>query len=119
MAVARPTCAVSTRLHGETGQASRLLYHPGMNRMLRIFRPEIAMAIKLLWVVVVTSAWILMFAWGYEGRQQARRWRDVACTYRISDLEKAAPRLGAGRDACETLDRIGLSASVRGPVDSR
>lgn len=96
-----------------------MLQYGGMNRMLRMFRPEVALAIKLLSVAVVTSAWILTFAWGYEGRQQARRWRDVACTYRISALERAAPRLGAGRDACETLDRIGLSASVRGPVESR
>lgn len=85
-----------------------------MNRITRIFRPEVAFAIKLTSVAAVSSAFLLTFAWGYEGRQQAKRWRDVACTYRVSDLERVAPRLGAGRGACETLDHIGLSASVRG-----
>jgi hypothetical protein len=84
-----------------------------------MFRPEVEVAIKLAVVVVLTSAWVLTFAWGYEGRQQARRWRDVACTYRVTDLERVTPGLAANGPACETLDRIGLSASVRGPVDSR
>jgi hypothetical protein len=84
-----------------------------------MFQPGVAVTIKLLVVVVLTSVWVLTFAWGYEGRQQARRWRDVACTYRVSDLERVAPGLAASGAACETLDRIGLSASVRGPVETR
>ena len=94
-------------------------YTFGMNRISQIFRPEVAVAIKVFCVVAVSSAWLLTFAWGYEGRQQARRWREVACTYRVSHLERVTPGLHGGGDACDTLDRIGLSASVRGPVDSR
>jgi hypothetical protein len=84
-----------------------------------MFKPEVEVAIKLAVVVTLTSAWLLTFAWGYEGRQQARRWRNVACTYRVTGLERVTPGLGANGGACETLDRIGLSASVRGPVDGR
>lgn len=90
-----------------------------MSRLLRIFRPEVEVAIKLVFVATLTSAWVLTFAWGYEGRQQARRWKEVACTYRVSDLERAAPGLGDAANKCETLDRIGLSAAIRGPVDAR
>ena len=90
-----------------------------MNRMLGIFRPEVALAIKLLMVVGITSAWLATFAWGYEARQQARRWRQVACTHRVNDLDRVAPGLAARGDACDTLDRIGLSASLRGRVASR
>ena len=75
--------------------------------------------IKLLLVVMVTGAWVLTFAWGYEGRQQARRWKDIACSYRVSDLERAAPGIGDDRDRCGTLDRVGFSASVRGALISR
>ena len=96
-----------------------MLIRRGMNRINRIFRPEVAFTIKLSVVVMVSSAWLLTFAWGYEGRQQAKRWRDLACTYRVTSLERTLPRLSAGRGACETLDHIGLSASVRGPVDAR
>jgi len=44
-----------------------------MNRITRIFRPEVAFAIKLTSVAAVSSAFLLTFAWGYEGRQQAKR----------------------------------------------
>ena len=118
-AAGNSACAATTRGHRQSRRASGLLNHDGMNRLLGIFRPEVEVAIKLLFVVSVTSAWLLTFAWGYEGRQQARRWREVACTHRVNSLDRVAPGLAASGDACGTLDRIGLSASVRGPVDGR
>ncbi len=79
-----------------------------MNKVLRTFTREVEVAIKLAFVTMLASAFVLTFAWGYEGRQQARRWREVACTYRLSELQRATPGLGSGTASCETLNRVGL-----------
>ncbi len=86
-----------------------------MTRVLRIFQPEIAAAIKLTVVIALASAYIITFAWGYESRQEARRWREAACTYRVSELERATPGVGGTGDACDVLERVGVSvlAGVR------
>jgi hypothetical protein len=92
-----------------TRRATRLLSVVAMTRMLRIFHPAIATAIKVAIVSALVSAYILTFAWGYESRQEARRWRDVACRYRVSELERVTPGLAGGSGACEALERIGMS----------
>lgn len=73
-----------------------------------MFQPEVQFAIKVTVVFAVTSAYVLTFAWGYEGRQQARQWREIACTYRLGQIERATPGLAEGRGACAALERAGL-----------
>jgi hypothetical protein len=80
-----------------------------MTRILHIFQPEIQAAIKVTLVMALVSAYVITFAWGYEGRQEARRWRELACSYRVSELERVTPGLADGRGACNALDRIGMS----------
>jgi hypothetical protein len=86
-----------------------------MIRILRIFHPTIEAAIKVTFVMALASAFIITFAWGYESRQEARRWREIACTYRVSELERVTPGLGAASPACEVLQRVGMApmAAVR------
>ena len=51
-------------------------------------------------------------AWGYEQKQKARTWQNIACTYRIKEVERDAPMLnGMSRrpDACGTLRQLGLA----------
>lgn len=78
-----------------------------------MFKPGIVVTIKLAFVTMLASAYLLTFAWGYEGRQQARRWREIACTYRLSELQRAMPGLGGGTAACETLNRVGFGLVAR------
>ena len=82
-------------------------------RILRIFRPEVQVTAKLLFVAALTSAYLVTFTWGYEARQEARRWRDLACTYRLSELQRAIPGQPDAGPACDTLQRVGLAPLAR------
>jgi hypothetical protein len=87
--------------------------------MLRFFQPEVEAAIKVAFVVALASAYLLTFTWGYEGRQQAQRWREIACAQRLSALQRVTPGFGAGDDACDALDRAGLDLVVVSMPDGR
>ncbi|MBI2218155.1 MAG: hypothetical protein HYU51_12735 [Candidatus Rokubacteria bacterium] len=90
-----------------------------MTRILRIFQPGIEAAIKATLVMALVSAYVVTFAWGYEGRQEARRWRELACSYRVSELERVTPGLADGRGACDVLDRVGMSPIREGSTSAR
>jgi len=78
---------------------------------MRIFRPEIETALKIMGIAALTSLILLPVAWGYEQRQQARNWQNVACAYRIKEVARQTPMIatvGYRRDACVTLSRLGL-----------
>jgi hypothetical protein len=81
--------------------------------MLRIFRREVEVTIKVVFVVVLTGLYVLTFAWGYEGRREARQWRETACRVRLHELERTTPGLASSREACATLDRIGIQIATR------
>ena len=83
-----------------------------MTNMLKAFTPEVEVTIKATCVVALVGAYLVTFAWGYEGRQQARRWREVACAYRLSELTRATPGVGTGSSPCETLDRAGVDVAT-------
>ena len=84
-----------------------------MTRILRMFRPEVEVAVKLLFAAGLTSAYLVTFAWGYEARQEARRWRELACTYRLSEIQRAVPGQPGAGAACDTLTRVGLTPIAR------
>lgn len=88
--------------------------------MLRFFRPEIEATLKAIGLFTLIGLIVFPFAWGYQQRLQARSWQNVACAYRIREV---AGRLGGtveyGRDACETLERLGISLDVPGRSDGR
>jgi len=78
---------------------------------MRIFRPEIQRALKTLGVLTIVTLIVVPVVWGYGQRQKARTWQNIACAYRIKEVERRTPLLGAiapGRDACGTLERLGL-----------
>ena len=82
---------------------------------MRIFRPEIETALKIMGIAVLISLILLPVAWGYEQRQQARNWQNVACAYRIKEVARQAPMIatvGYRRDACITLSRLGLDLDL-------
>ena len=82
-----------------------------MIRILRIFRPEVQVTLKVVFLIGLTSAYLATFAWGYGARQEARRWRDLACTYRLSELQRAVPGQPGTGPACDTLQRVGISVA--------
>ena len=86
-----------------------MLQSPGMSRIQRTFRPEVVTTIRMFLLAGLAGAFLMTFAWGYEGRQQARRWREVACTNRVSDLTRVLPGLSDTGAPCETLQRIGMT----------
>ncbi|HEU4368314.1 MAG TPA: hypothetical protein VFV05_08835 [Methylomirabilota bacterium] len=60
--------------------------------------------------LVVVSAFVVTFAWGYEQRRQAQAWREVACANRVADVASRATFLGIddSRGPCERLQALGL-----------
>ena len=82
---------------------------------MRFFRSEIETALKIIGVAALISLIVLPVAWGYEQRQQARTWQNVACAYRIKEVARQTPMIANveyGRDACVTLSRLGLDLDL-------
>ena len=82
---------------------------------MRFFRSEIETALKIMAVAALISLIVLPVAWGYEQRQQARTWQNVACAYRIKEVARQTPMIANveyGRDACVTLSRLGLDLDL-------
>ena len=82
---------------------------------MKIFRPEIERVLRTLGVVTIVTLIIVPVVWGYGQRQKARTWQNIACAYRIKEVERRTPLLGAiepGRDACITLERLGLALEI-------
>ena len=82
---------------------------------MRIFRPEIEATLKAVGLIMLITLIALPVAWGYEQRQKARTWQNVACAYRIKEAERRAPIIAGvdyGRDACGMLQRLGLELEI-------
>jgi hypothetical protein len=82
---------------------------------MRFFRPEVEAMLKMIGVITLIGLIVLPVAWGYEQRRQARTWQNVACAYRIKEVARRSPIVATvdyGRDACETLDRLGLQLDL-------
>ncbi len=78
---------------------------------MRIFVREVEIALKLLVVVSLVTAYLTTLAWGFDQRREAERWRVVACRSRLQVVERATRIVRVstpGALACETLDRLGL-----------
>jgi len=83
---------------------------------MRFFQHEVEVVLKSLFLIALLSLVVLPAAWGYEQRQQARQWRNVACAVRIREVEQRAPvlaSLGQRPDPCAILERLGLELEVR------
>lgn len=82
---------------------------------MRFFQHEVEVVLKSLAVMGLSTLVVIPAAWGYEQRQQARRWQNVACAYRVREVERHAPMLaslGQAPDACATLQHLGLELHV-------
>ena len=78
---------------------------------MRFFQPKVEIVLKTVGVIGLSTLVAFPAAWGYEQRQQARLWRNVACAYRVKEVERHAPMftdLGQRPDPCATLQRLGL-----------
>ncbi len=82
----------------------------------KVFRPEVEAVLKTLAVVALLTLLVLPLAWGYQQRNEARAWREIACAYRLKEalgdgrLETVADRRG---DPCERLEDLGLRLARR------
>jgi hypothetical protein len=82
---------------------------------MRLFRRDVEIALKTLGAIGLLTLVVLPVAWGYEERQKARTWQNIACAYRLRDIERRAPlfaRLSQAPDACGTLRRLGLELDM-------
>jgi hypothetical protein len=82
---------------------------------MRIFRSEIETGLKIVGIAALISLILLPVAWGYEQRQQARTWQNVACAYRIKEVVRQTPIIASvehRRDACVALARLGLDLDL-------
>ena len=82
---------------------------------MRFFRPEIEVMLKALGVIMLLTLVAFPVAWGYEQRQKARTWQNMACAYRLKEAERRAPILAGvdyGNDACGVLQRLGLELEM-------
>jgi len=76
---------------------------------MRFFRSEIEMTLKIMGIAALISLILLPVAWGYEQRQQARTWQNIACAYRIKEVARQTPMIASveyRRDACVALSRL-------------
>lgn len=83
---------------------------------MRIFRPEIEAALKMVGIITLIALIVLPVAWGYEQRRQARAWQSIACAYRVQEVARRAPfitQVDYRRNPCETLERLGLDFDLR------
>lgn len=79
---------------------------------MRIFVREVEIALKALIVVAVAGVYLVTLAWGFAQRREAERWRAVACSNRLKDVQRATRIIRASADgpqACTALDRLGLA----------
>ena len=82
---------------------------------MRFFRPEVELALKIAGIAALISIILLPVAWGYEQRQQARNWQNIACAYRIKEVARQSPMIANveyRRDACVALSRLGLDLDL-------
>jgi hypothetical protein len=82
---------------------------------MRFFRSEIETALKFTGGAILITAIVLPVTWGYEQRQQARTWQNLACAYRMKEVARQTPMLavlGHQRDACVALERLGLELDL-------
>ncbi len=83
---------------------------------MRFFQHEVEVVLKSVGVIGLSSLVVLPAAWGYEQRQQARQWRQVACAYRIREVGQRAPmfaNVSQRPDPCATLQQLGLELEAR------
>src|SRR5882762_9475597 len=82
----------------------------------KVFRPGVEAALKTLAVAALLALLVLPLAWGYQQRNEARLWREIACTYRLrealSDGRLLTPADRRG-DPCERLSELGLQLARR------
>ena len=80
------------------------------------FRRDVEKGLRFCAAVAVIAVFGLTLAWGYEQRQQAQEWRELACSYRVADLASRAKFLGLDeqRGACERLQSLGLGVRTSG-----
>jgi hypothetical protein len=82
---------------------------------MRFFRSEVEVALKIAGIAALISIILLPVAWGYEQRQQARNWQNIACAYRIKEVARQSPMIANveyRRDACVALSRLGLDLDL-------
>jgi hypothetical protein len=82
---------------------------------MRFFRSEVELALKIAGIAALISIILLPVAWGYEQRQQARNWQNIACAYRIKEVARQSPMIANveyRRDACVALSRLGLDLDL-------
>jgi hypothetical protein len=85
-------------------------------RGFKIFHPEVEAVLKALATVAVLTVMVLLVAWGYQQRSEARVWREIACAYRLKEAlsdGRLVTDADLGTDPCVRLDELGLPRVAR------
>ena len=78
---------------------------------MRFFRPELERIFVVIAGAALVAAIVLPVGWGYEQRQQARAWQELACAYRLKEVTRGTTMLAAAEGrapACELLRQLGF-----------
>lgn len=78
---------------------------------MRFFRPELERVLVVIAGAALAAAIVLPVGWGYEQRQQARVWQEVACAYRLKEVTRGTTVLAAAErraPACALLRQLGF-----------
>ena len=79
--------------------------------MMRFFRPELERVLVVIAGAALVAAIVLPVGWGYEQRQQARAWQELACVYRLKEVTRGTALLTAAErrtPACALLRQLGF-----------
>jgi hypothetical protein len=79
--------------------------------MIGFFRPELERALVVIAGAALVAAIVLPVGWGYEQRQQARAWQEVACAYRLKEVGRGMTLLTSSErraPACALLRQLGF-----------
>ncbi|MGH7278540.1 MAG: hypothetical protein ACREJG_07610 [Candidatus Rokuibacteriota bacterium] len=81
---------------------------------MRFFCPEIERVLKTVALLVLLGLIVLPVSWGYAQRREARKWQEIACAYRVSEIARRSrlETLAVGDNPCARLEQIGVDIAA-------
>jgi hypothetical protein len=83
---------------------------------LKVYRPEVEAVLRTLAAVALLTLLVLPLAWGYQQKNEARAWREIACAYRLKEVLRDGRLVTPAdlrADPCARLDDLGLRLARR------
>ena len=83
---------------------------------MRFFRPGLERALKVVGALALVGAIAVPVGWGYEQRQQAHTWQEIACGYRLREVARETNflvNIDRRGNTCARLRQLGLDLETR------